>query len=213
VPPVGYPELDDIGKASNGSTNWNSLTMLRVHDAEAKDDLYILRHDPGPYAHRVVTSMKLYFQPASNYFLLNNLEFWHRGIAQYEIAAPFDRAVRLVCCNILGLHEPTAEEDQRALIPWSIKGLCAGAILMFAFLVVCAGSIAFKPSFWIADPVRRVALVLLLYTLLYTFFIVNFFDIGENMRYRFETQALVMMACAAFAQQLWDRRQRRKSLR
>ena len=211
VPPVGYPELDDIAKASNGSTNWNSLTLLRVHDAEAKDDAYILRHDPGAYAHRVVTSMKLYFEPASEYFRLNNLEFWHRALVQYQIVAPIDRAVRRVCCNVFGLHQPAPDEEQHALIPWTIKGLCAGAVLMYAFLTVCAGSIAFKRSLWTADPVRRVALILLLYTLLYTFFIVNFFDIGENMRYRFETQALVMMACAAFAQHLWQQRQRRKS--
>jgi hypothetical protein len=211
VPPVGYPELDDLGKASNGSTNWNSLTMLRVHDAEASDDVYILRHDPGAYAHRVVTSMKLFFLPASAYFHLNELEFWHRSLVQYEIIAPIDRVVERACCNLLGLREPDAEADRRALIPWSIKGLCEGAVLMYAFLAVCAWSLAFRRSLWTADPVRRVALILMLYTLLYTFFIVNFFDIGENMRYRFETQALVMMACAAFAQHLWERRQRRKS--
>jgi hypothetical protein len=208
VPPVGYPELDDIAKGGNGATNWNSLTLLRVHDAEAKDDLYILRHDPGAYLRTVRAGMRLYFQPATDYFHLNpDLGFWRRGIAQYQTVSPFDRTVRRVCCNIFGLQQPVDEAaDKRELIPWSIKGLCAGAVLMYVFLAACAFTIAFQPSLWKANPERRVALILMLYTLLYTFLVVNFFDVGENMRYRFETQALAMIVCAAFAQVLWQRR-------
>jgi hypothetical protein len=41
-------------------------------------------------------------------------------------------------------------------------------------------------------------------TIVYVFLVVALLEVGENMRFRFETHALVMMVAAVFLQQIWD---------
>jgi hypothetical protein len=43
-------------------------------------------------------------------------------------------------------------------------------------------------------------------TIAYAFAVVNLVEVGENMRFRFETDSLVLAVAVIFLQQLWDRR-------
>jgi hypothetical protein len=63
-----------------------------------------------------------------------------------------------------------------------------------------------RPSLWNGSPDRKVAAMVMTVTITYAFLVVNLVDVGENMRFRFETEGLVFVVAAIFLQQLWDRR-------
>jgi hypothetical protein len=206
VPPVGYPELDDIAKASGGATNWNSLTLLRAHDAQAKDDVYILRHDPHAYVRSVMRSARLYFEPSADFFTRNEESNGpDPARTQYRIIEPLDRATRLVCCNQLGLQPKSSEvieEEQQTLLR-RVQMLCLGALAMYLLLIPCTYFLAFRKTLWSRIDGQRATLMLLSFTIAYSTLVACMFDTGENMRYRFESQAMVYVVVAVFLQQLW----------
>ena len=205
APPKGSPELDDISKAG-GATNWNSLAMLRMNDAKAKDVSFLFRHDPAAYAVSVVHAVGFYFEPVS---------VWLRGFAdqeQYRHIAPYDNIVRHLCCNIFGV--PPSVEDSttgvsRPVPPHTVKAIiqsfCVGALLTNSLVLLFMLSLT-RPSLWNSSPDRKVAAMVMTVTITYAFLVVNLVDVGENMRFRFETEALVFVVAAIFLQQLWDRR-------
>jgi hypothetical protein len=122
---------------------------------------------------------------------------------QYDKIAPVDRVMSRVCCNIFGLPP----EAYGPLLPQKLrlKNFCVGAVFIYCIALACLLSLA-SASFWAGSRERRVAAALLLTTILYSFLLTSLVEVGENMRFRFETQALAIMVAAIFLQQLWDRR-------
>ncbi len=209
VPSTGAPELDDIVKATGGATNWNSLAMLRMHDAQAKDIAFLLRHDPKLYLHNAGLGIVFYFEPSSIYFTQDELwPIWNASVAQYQKLAPVDRIVRRVCCNVFGFpaDEVGPSPTRRTMVVQRICSLCVSSVLGYALVFACVLSFRLRPALWAGSRERKVAALVMALTVFYLFAVVSLVEVGENMRFRFETQALVMMVVAIFLQQLWDRR-------
>jgi hypothetical protein len=209
MPPVGAPELDDIVKATRGATNWNSLTMLRMHDAQAKDIAFLLRHDPKLYLHNAGLGIVFYFEPSSVYFTQSELwPMWHESVAQYQKLSTVDRIVRRVCCNVFGFpaDEVGPTPSRRTMLAQRIRSLCMGSVLAYALVFACLLSFRLRPSLWTGSRDRKVAALVIILTIFYLFAVVSLVEVGENMRFRFETHALVILVVAIFLQQLWDRR-------
>jgi hypothetical protein len=209
VPSTGAPELDDIVKATGGATNWNSLAMLRMHDAQAKDIAFLLRHDPKLYLHNAGLGIVFYFEPSSIYFTQDELwPIWNASVAQYQKLAPVDRIVRRVCCNVFGFpaDEVGPSPTRRTMVVQRIRSLCVSSVLAYALVFACVLSFRLRPALWAGNRERKVAALVMGLTVFYLFAVVSLVEVGENMRFRFETQALVMMVVAIFLQQLWDRR-------
>jgi hypothetical protein len=209
MPPNGAPELDDIAKATGRATNWNSLAMLRMHDAQAEDVWFLLRHDPKAYSVNVARGLKLYFEPATVWLTLFPDE-----LMQYQHMARADRIVRHICCNIFGIPPGIAigaNHDTAATGHSSIKvliqSICMGAVLMNGFVLLFVLSLG-RRSLWGGNRDRKVAAMVMTITIMYGFLVTTLLEIGENMRFRFETQALVLVVAAILLQQLWDRRTR-----
>jgi hypothetical protein len=203
-PPTGYPELDDAVKRHGGAMNWNSLAMMRMHDAQAKDDLFLLRHDFKNYALSVETAAELYFRPSSRYLALQIVP----GVSsQYQTIAPYDHAVQRICCYIFGPPQEAfgAAEPSHASLLERVRRCCWGAVLANLLVLLCGVSF-WKSRLWARDPDRRVALLLMTVTIGYLFVVVTLLEIGENMRFRFETEGLVLIVVVVFLQTLWDRR-------
>jgi hypothetical protein len=195
---AGVPELDNVAK-DDGWTNWNSLSLLRMHDAEAKDVDFLLRHDPKSYALNVARGLAIYFEPSTIYF---------KGVAgesleQYEKMATMDRVISHLCCNIFGLppeaYGPLQPQKLR------LKNFCIGALAVYGIALACLLSFM-SSSFWTKGHERRLAAAVMLTTVVYSFLLTSLVEVGENMRFRFETHALVLMIAAIFLQQCWDRR-------
>jgi hypothetical protein len=213
-PPTGFPELDDVTKKTGGSINWNSLAGLRLNDARKKDLYLLLRHDPGHYAMSVLHSVAIYFYPSTQYFAMFGEEKSQlRELAQhYQPLQATDIMVRRVCCNVFGLpsNAPvlSAVEASRPhyhrTVTTVIEKLCIGALLLNGAVFVCMISFGRRPL-WRGAHDRKVVAMVMTLTIAYSFLVVNLVEIGENERYRLETQALVFMVVAIFLQQLWDR--------
>jgi hypothetical protein len=199
VAPTGSPELDDVEKLG-GATNWNSLAMLRMNDAKAKDVSYLLHHDPKAYVIGVVRALRLYFEPPS---------VWLIGFAdaeQYSHIARYDSFVRRICCNVFGIPPDSGGANpSHANLKTIIQSLCIGALLtnglVFLFVLTLA-----RRSLWDGNLDRKVAAMAMTVTIAYAFAVVNLIDVGENMRFRFETESLVLAVAVIFLQQVWDRR-------
>lgn len=200
APRAGVPELDNVAK-DNGWTNWNSLSLLRMHDAEAKDVNFLLHHEPKSYILNIGRGLAVYFEPSTIYFKGVGGD----SLVQYDKVAPVDRLISRVCCNIFGLppeaYGPLQPQKLR------LKNFCFGAVAVYGLALACLLSFA-RCSFWAGSRERRVAAAFLLTTICYSFILTNLVEVGENMRFRFETHALTMMVAAVFLQQLWDRRTR-----
>ena len=199
APRAGVPELDNVAKDDGGWTNWNSLSLLRMHDAQAKDIEFLLHHDPKSYVLNIARGLAIYFEPSTVYF-----KGWGGdSLVQYDKLAPMDRAVSRVCCNILGLppeaYGPLPPQKLR------LKNFCIGALAVYGIALVCLLSLV-SSSFWAGGRERRLAAAFMLTTITYSFLLTNLVEVGENMRFRFETHALALMVATVFLQQLWDRR-------
>jgi hypothetical protein len=213
-PPSGFPELDDVTKTTGGSINWNSLAGLRLNDARQKDISYLLRHDSREYIVAVLHSVAIYFYPSTQYFSMfspenNRLQELNQ---HYLPLKGIDTMIRRVCCNVFGLPPAPAASnaDTRASQPHRTVSsvgmkLCIGALLLYSIVVICMISFG-RSALWRAAHDRKVIAMFMTVTIVYSFLVVNLVEIGENQRYRFETQAMVFMVVAIFVQQLWDLR-------
>jgi hypothetical protein len=208
--PTGFPELDDIAKDNVGATNWNSLAMLRMRDAQSRDLAYLARHDPATYLHHVSVDLFYYFQPTTDYFILNDpakFPFWQPSWDLYNKLEPIDRPLRRICCNIFGFRPPYSSAFAgKATLWWRIRGMAAGSVLLYAIAFACLVSFALCKPLWAAHPDRRIVLSLMILTIAYAFVVYALLEFGENMRFRYETDALVAITATVFLQQVWDRR-------
>lgn len=207
VPPAGIPELDNIAKPTGGATNWNSLTMLRMHDAQMQDVSFLLRHDPKTYTLNAARGLKLYFEPSTGWLAL-----FPEESVQYKRMASIDRIVRRFCCNVFGIPPESVisvNHDTTLMLHRSIKvriqSICMGAVLANSFVLLFVLSLS-RCSLWEGNQDRKVAAMVITVTIMYGFLVSTLLEVGENMRFRFETQALVLAVTAILLQQLWDRR-------
>ncbi len=207
APATGDPELDDIAKRNGGSVNWNSLAMLRMHDERAKDVAFLLRHDLKNYTFSVFTAVDTYFRPSSDYLAKQSFP---EANVQFAHIAPVDRMVRRICCNVIGLPEyshATLDPGRHVTLKQRLQRTCFGALLV-GFLVLCCLLSFLSPAFWQGQRDRRILMMVLTLTMAYIFMVVNVVEIGENMRFRFETQAVAITVACVFLQQLADRRKK-----
>jgi hypothetical protein len=205
APKTGAPELDDIAKRDGGGTNWNSLAMLRMLDARSKDVSFLFRHDPKAYVKADVHAVFFYFNPSTVFLMESGAS--DQSLANYEHIAPVERVVRRVCCSVLGLPPDPRKVNANSNAKAIVQSLCVGALLVFGLMLVCVLSV-FRRSLWLGHEDRKVFVLVATGTVLYVFLVGNLMEVGENMRFRFETHALAVMVCAIFVQQLWDGRRR-----
>jgi hypothetical protein len=215
APRSGAPELDELTKFAGGPANWNSLALLNMHNAQAKDVSFLLRHYPGPIFTEAIKSVGLYFEPTSRYFLISQNE----AAAEYHHLSPIIHALDRTCCNLFGLP-PDFRVDYRPATQADVKDhstpihlvqrLCISAVIGMLLFLAALVSLASK-TFWSRDPDRRILIILLSWSVVWVFVVTNLVETGENMRFRFETQALAVVVIALFLQQLWTLKQRRST--
>lgn len=197
-PPTGVPVLDEPRKAG-GAPNYNHLVYLGLSERYGADSLRVLAEHPEIVVANQPDTWLLYFQPSSQYFHFIRAVFarsglhgtnvdavagWERGfnaaVGLQFVDAPSERA-------LLGYHRPEFRAAKLATASWTAVG---GTLL-----VLVAGP-------WLAWRRRPDApLVLFLwFNVLYVAAVANTLEVGENQRFRFETEALWwVLACACLA--------------
>jgi hypothetical protein len=202
---TGDPELDDLRKQTGDAVNWNSLSLLKMHDAQSKDVVFLLRHAPIAYAKEVVTAVGWYFEPTSEYFA--HINPW--SMAQYRHFAREDRILRRICCNPFGLPpvQPESSITIPAITPLKEKlmRICVSAVIAYGLLGVLFISLK-SNRFWSREGDRKIFAAAMLFTPAYLLTITSLLEVGENMRFRFESQAIVTVLVLVLFQQYLGRR-------
>lgn len=158
-PNTGISLLDQI-KKNSGRTNFNNLVYLEVSEVSFKDAWYVIVHYPEYYFSGVIKSFKIYFNPPSDYKLLTN-----NGIR-------IDNYTKVFNAFVYGY----APRSSIALLP----------VIIFPILIIFGFSQIFNKR---THPLKRLIISFLIMNILFVMVTGNFFEFGENNRFRYYTEA------------------------
>jgi hypothetical protein len=192
---TGVPALDRPEK-SPGVNNYNNIAYIDVSRQYQKDAVTFIERHPDLYLRTVGDAFRTMFVPASDFFgvqyqkpnyvhLRGVLGFENRLLGQldeYPTPAPGELAT-------------TAAPDARH-IAWLLVSAYAATLL--AGVVVAVRSL--RRRRW---SVPGATLVFVAFVVGFSMFSSNMFELGENMRFRLETDPLVFAATAALLARGW----------
>jgi hypothetical protein len=183
---TGVPILDEQTTAS-GSPNFNYQCYLTVASAFLHDDIEAIRHDPGSYLGGQFDGWERSLESASIYPFLNETgnakhlstyDSWYRHIALLEI--PFPRIV----------HSPSGDLP----LPYYDH---LGSFPRLDFTLILAGLAIVGRALRRLRRVRREPEALFYafaaFTVLWTFVVGNAIDFGENNRFHFDVEILMLL--------------------
>jgi hypothetical protein len=189
-PRTGVPALDD--PTDTGHANFNNKAYIKISNDYAHDVRVFLQRHPGFYVTRVGESFRTSFAPALDY------QAFKQNRPHIAFAASLES--RLLG-QVHGLN-PVSPRDNAPKwdeIAW---------VAVLAYLVVigagvaAAGRAARRRSWGTSAP-----LIFIAGTVVYLLAASNFLELGDNMRFRFETDPLVVCAVAAVVTGVLRRRQ------
>ena len=192
--PTGVPALDRPEKGP-GVNNYNNLAYIDVSRQYQKDAVEFIKRHPDLYARTIGDAFRTMFVPASDFFgvvgkqnytdLRGALDFENRLLGQrdeYRPPPPGELAT-------------TAAPDARH-IAWLL--VFAYSATLLAAAVVAVRSI--RRRRWSAPGAT---LVFVAFIVTFSMLASNMFELGENMRFRLETDPLVFAATAAMLARAW----------
>jgi hypothetical protein len=168
TPPVGDSilALDRIMKSTGaGHGNHNHRAFIEIARQYGDDAKAAIRSEPLHYARGVLNAFGFYVRPADRHFTLRPNREHVRGFADaYDLV-------------VLG--------EVIDLLPLTVFLFLPFAVLVGAWMVLAPSAAA--------DPAARVTAGFMVCAILYLAAIGNLFELGENDRFRFATDALVMV--------------------
>ena len=163
---------------TNGEPNLNFIGYIPISQAFLEADLYALLHYPGRVLRQAGTGWRIYFSPALTTVFVNKK-------ALTAISPLAELSDRIFCGQIADGY---IRADIYSASPcYRLQGLYLGIVLLASGLFVYR-----TVKRWIT-PVERVLLIFILFTLVYSAVTGAALDLGENNRFRFETDALVVL--------------------
>jgi len=193
--PTGVPALDRLEKGPRVN-NYNNLAYIDVSRQYQKDAVEFIKLHPDLYVRTVADGFRTMFVPSSDFFGVqrDKLNFVHlRGALDFENDLLGQRHEYQP--PPLGELATTTAPDARD-VAWFIVFAYGATLLAAAF--VAARSI--RRRRWSAPGAT---LVFLAFIVTFSMFASNMFELGENMRFRLETDPLVFVAMAALLAQAW----------
>ena len=193
--PTGVPALDRPEKGP-GVNNYNNIAYIDVSRQYQKDAVEFIKLHPDLYVRTVADAFRTMFVPSSDFFgvRVDKPNFVHlRGALDFENDLLGQR--REYHPPASGQLATTGAPDARD-IAWLI--VFAYGATLFAAAVVAVRSI--RRRRW---SVPGATLVFLAFIVTFSMFASNMFELGENMRFRLETDPLVFAATAALLARAW----------
>lgn len=182
VPKTGIPVLDQEYK-STGRRNFNNIAYVGISNQFLRDSIVILRKYPQAYAHVVVSSYYLFLLSPSDYVYVD---------VNREKLGLYDRLSEIFLYGRMR-HDPRDPLAKRSL-NWKLANLCWFVVVAYSFWFFCSLSIvrrSIKGS--PADRNRGLTLLFILVTVVWTAIVGNCFENGENYRYRYMVDPLVII--------------------
>ncbi|MDQ4098000.1 MAG: hypothetical protein M3144_09060 [Actinomycetota bacterium] len=195
-PGSGHPVIDEAVK-SDGSPNFNYAGYLGIYRQYLTDALASIRLRPGAYVRGQATAFVLYLNSPSDYLV--------RTENQRRIAA-LDATWRTVAYGeVPRALTDSLREDQSPLVNrMFMMGLSVAAVLAAVALVGGRLLVAVVRRRRTAEP-AIVGLLFAWLTLCYFTVVVNAVELGENQRFRFEVEPLLVLLAAGLGHELWRR--------
>jgi len=191
LPRTGVPAVDTIFK-DNGSLNLNNIGYPEVSKLYARDYWKILKLSPKTIAEQISRGWLDYFRPTSVY--ISNFDPQNQASVE-----TIDRGYRSLFClgarntsdSLLASDSqgPSAQKLLRRL-----KSVCWQAAFIYAILAMFLVFMPFQRWATGGDRLTRQLLLFVVLNVAYSAFLSNAVEVAENMRYRFETQGLVLIA-------------------
>lgn len=179
----GVPVLDAPYR-QGGMPNYNSLVYLQASDLYLQDYIDVVRADPTILIRVFRSSLRAFFRPATDHEVLlfdqdtrDNLRDFHGLLTWYDIV----------------FYWRLASTDRDTSV-----GRAAGVspALVLGYLVALAWCPWRIVGTFRCDRMRAAVLSFVWLNAVYVLLVGNFFENYENMRFRFEIEALIVLACA-----------------
>jgi hypothetical protein len=187
--PLGVPSLDRSRK-SNRKENFNHFSYIEISDRYLEDSLKTIRHDPIRYGETIVRSFLLFFRPPTETSFLDvnreKIDSWN---------AFFTRWITL---QILRFEKAT-KLDREGGFPVSFLVCCYSWMVLFPLTVIhgLRRVHAFRKGS-VEQKKRAAVLLFLAFNILYISLIGNTLEYGENNRFCFMAQPLVLILFSLF---------------
>jgi hypothetical protein len=185
IPPAeGIPVLDENIKSTE-AINFNHAFYIPLSELMLKDALRFIRLRPDLYLASVKQGFFIYFHSSSDYLLLKDkptpqLEAWWDHFFYGQLS------------DYQGDYNNRWKNDPRYI--GSFLVIAYGAAVLYGMI----GVLTRNP----ADRIFVAVIAFMTFTILYFTLMVNFFDLGENNRFRFTIDPLVFLLFARLLQDL-----------
>ncbi len=188
VPPsrTGVAALDIPNKGND--PNLNNFAYLKISKQYFKDSLHYIERHPGRYLQLVDASFRTMFTSPADY---SWIDVNHRAIfdlAQLEHKVLGQRQETYPIAEL----DPARYAPQSENVEWVVALAYLGVIACGVILVIGALK---RRSLHMSSA--RLAVAYVAITVAYGVFASNMFELGENMRFRFETDPVVAIASLA----------------
>lgn len=182
--PRGIPVLDEPLKSTE-VVNFNHTFYIELSDRMLKDAINFIRVYPNLYLASVKQGFWIYFHSSSDYLLLKDKP-------TPKLESLWDHIFYGQLSNYSG------DFDNR----WNGDPKYIGWLLIVAYIaaLIYGAKVAINPKSLDQNFVAVVAFIT--FTIVYFTFMANFFDLGENNRFRFTIDPLVFLLFVAMLQNL-----------
>ncbi len=188
---TGVPIVDIEHYPSVGN-NYNNPSIQSISRQYMKDALVVLKKHPGVYLNGLKKSFLIYFFPSADWFISCNT---YNLSAVHYVALIYNNTV---FGRFMG-NEPGEERSIKAYGK-QVNDLSNTGLLIFLWYVVAvmyAFLFIVRILIWRKKDLADVLTVgFLVLTILYVTAVGNFFEVLENMRFRFLTEPLVVVLIA-----------------
>ena len=199
LPSTGVKAVDAIFK-DNGSMNLNNIGYPEVSKLYTRDYLRLVKLSPMTIAKQIGVGWIDYFRTSS---------VWISAFdpANQSSVEDVDRWYRyFFCTGAEKSHKFSAPGDhhnsEKIKLLIKLRSVCWYSVLIY---VVFALFLVYMPfQRWIAseDRSRRQLLLFLITNIAYSSVLCNAVEVGENMRYRYDTQGLLVIAATIIGYQV-----------
>ena len=174
-PPRGIPVLDENIKSTE-AINFNHTFYIPLSDLMLKDAIHFIRVRPDLYLASVKQGFSIYFHSSSDYLLLKDkptpkLESWWDRIFYGQ------------------LSDYHGDFNNR----WKNNPMVVGWLLLVTYIAAIIYGVKAVIAHDQSDRVFLAVITFMTFTIIYFTFMANFFDLGENNRFRFTIDPLVFL--------------------
>jgi hypothetical protein len=194
-PPRGIPVLDERLKSTD-AINYNHPFYIALSNRMAGEAVNFIKAHPGLYLASVKQGLSIYFHSSSDYLLFKErptlkLESWWDRIFYGQM-------------QTYNGDFKNRWKDNPAYVGWLLV-IAYGAALLYGFKIV------FTRDHY--PPEIKGVVAFMIFTILYFTVMANFLDLGENNRFRFALDPLVLVLFGLFLQNailsLWKKNRQR----